>query len=171
MMTREEWSRRPLAERKIAAQAWCNGWRDALEAWPASQFYTIDSPNVIDHFALDLPDAPAVGQAPHPQGEGMTREVIDDLREIVMTAYVQGWSTTSTNDSGKLSAADTLVPRILALLDLPDAPAVGRDEHNHEERLLAAWIRYRDAVEPEIALSIAHKHLAAVAAAQGGSNE
>jgi len=68
-VTRTEWSARPMAERQIAAEAWCQGWNDAviadaenLDEPERSKFNTF-SQNVTDHFALDLPDAPeAVGR-------------------------------------------------------------------------------------------------------------
>lgn len=58
MRTREQWAIRPLAERQIAASAWCDGWNDANEG-TSRDAYDIKWPNVIEHFALDLPDTPA----------------------------------------------------------------------------------------------------------------
>ena len=54
-----EWAKRPLVERKIAAEAWCDGWNDALDG-SSEPLMTPQSANVLDHFALDCLDAPAV---------------------------------------------------------------------------------------------------------------
>ena len=55
MLTREQWTARPLTERRIAAQTWCDGWNDANEGTDRDT-YDIKWPNVIDRFALDAPD-------------------------------------------------------------------------------------------------------------------
>ena len=57
-MTRADWAKRPLAERELAAEEWCNGWNDC--ARNASRAVTgISQQHVIDTYALDLPDTPA----------------------------------------------------------------------------------------------------------------
>jgi len=52
-------------------------------------------------------------------------ELVTELREIVMTAYVRGWSVGSAGprtDEGKIAVADELVPRICALVQKPVYP-------------------------------------------------
>ncbi len=56
-VTRDEWAARPLAERRIAAEAWCEGWNDAIYGDPEGRAeFSVESPSVIDVYALDLPD-------------------------------------------------------------------------------------------------------------------
>jgi len=60
-------------------------------------------------------------------------ELVTELREIVMTAYVRGWSVGSAGprtDAGKIEVANELVPRICALFQKP--------VHDDKVTLLAA---------------------------------
>ena len=58
-MTREQWAERPMAERKVAAQAWCDGWMAACRTDVRDAKLTLEAPCVVCDFALALPDAPA----------------------------------------------------------------------------------------------------------------
>jgi hypothetical protein len=53
--TRLNWSLRPLAERKIAAEAWCDGTNYAKGV----DNYFVYNTYVQQKFALDMPDVPA----------------------------------------------------------------------------------------------------------------
>jgi len=55
-MTREEWAKRPMEERRIAAEEWCHGWNDARGT--DANGMSMLSGNVRDHYALDLLDPP-----------------------------------------------------------------------------------------------------------------
>jgi len=112
-MTRDEWAKRRMAERKIAAEAWCQGWFDAVEDSPGRARYDIHASNVREAFALDepdvTPDLPADDLTPYLETAGRAEETC----EAIVDSGDNAIHVAKTNEEW----ADAVIARARALRD------------------------------------------------------